>query len=66
MKTIWTESLEVVPRANGGIWPTNRKLREAILQALATDGGIPYMIQAHKGEKRPTGLLPLITGRSAA
>ena len=66
MKTIWTESMEVVPRVNGGIWPTNRKLREAILQALATEGGIPYMTQAHQGEKRPTGLLPLITGRSAA
>jgi hypothetical protein len=66
MKTIWTEVMQVVPRENGGIWPSNRKLREAILQALATDGGIPYMMQGYHDQKKPSGLLSLFSGRNAA
>ena len=66
MKTIWTESMHVVPRETGGFWPSNRKLREAILQALATDGGIPYMIQGYQDQKRPSSFLSLLSGRSAA
>ena len=66
IKTIWTESMQVIPREIGGLWPTNRKLKEAILKALAVDGEIPHVIDGYSTSQKPKGFLSFLTGKKAA
>ena len=66
MKTIWTEKMHVVPREKGGFWPSNIRLREAILKALAIDGGMPLLIDSNRHQQKQRGLLSLLTGTGAA